>query len=223
MKVNLETLKRRYVPTDNNYATINKSFLNELNNPDMYRFFCLSLHRNERYYVRITLGQLAQTTGEQKEALGKFNAILNQIITIKKYSGNKVNIFGYKPRRNLYFIPDIDFDNGFITISKNFIKVDLPVKIKGYYLKLLLIAENNQIPLSKSKLAKLLGMGTAKIDDYNIELFTCGLLIFSSKGIKLTPNSILLDNDIAIRKPEPPRSMKEWLPNVILNGKKVRE
>ena len=60
--------------------------------------------------------------------------------------------------RSLYCIPPIDRPN-FITLSHLFMKVDLDIKVKGYYIKLLLIAEDNKILLTSNKLAEKLKMG----------------------------------------------------------------
>lgn len=60
--------------------------------------------------------------------------------------------------RSLYCILPIDRPN-FITLSHLFMKVDLDIKVKGYYIKLLLIAEDNKILLSLNKLAGQIGNG----------------------------------------------------------------
>ena len=98
--------------------------------------------------------------------------------------------------RSLYCILPIDRPN-FITLSHLFMKVDLNIKVKGYYIKLLLIAENNKILLTPNKLADKLGMGKKNVESYNLELYSAGLLRYIPKGIELTPNELLLDNNIA--------------------------
>ena len=60
--------------------------------------------------------------------------------------------------RSLYCILPIDRPN-FITLSYLFMKMDLDIKVKGYYIKLLLIAEDNKILLSLNKLAGQIGNG----------------------------------------------------------------
>ena len=90
-------------------------------------------------------------------------------------------------------------------------KVDLNIKVKGYYIKLLLIAENNKILLTPNKLADKLGMGKKSVESYNLDLYGAGLLKYIPKGIELTPKELLLDNDIAIQR-------KEWNPT---NSKNV--
>ena len=112
--------------------------------------------------------------------------------------------------RSLYCILPIDRPN-FITLSHLFMKVDLNIKVKGYYIKLLLIAEDNKILLSSNKLADKLGMGKKSVESYNLDLYSAGLLRYIPKGIELTPNELLLDNDIA-------KQRKEWNP---INSKNV--
>ena len=112
--------------------------------------------------------------------------------------------------RSLYCILPIDRPN-FITLSYLFMKVNLDIKVKGYYIKLLLIAEDNKILLSSNKLANKLGMGKKNIESYNLDLYGAGLLKYLPKGIELTPKELLLDNDIA-------KQCKEWNP---INSKNV--
>ena len=77
--------------------------------------------------------------------------------------------------------------------------------MKGYYIKLLLIAEDNKILLSSNKLANKLGMGKKNVESYNLDLYNAGLLKFIPNGFELTPKELLLDNDIAQQR-------KEWSP-----------
>ena len=106
--------------------------------------------------------------------------------------------------RSLYCILPIDRPN-FITLSHLFMKVDLNIKVKGYYIKLLLIAEDNKILLSLNKLVDKLGMGKKNVESYNLDLYNAGLLKFIPNGFELTPKELLLDNDIAQQR-------KEWIP-----------
>ena len=115
--------------------------------------------------------------------------------------------------RSLYCILPIDRPN-FITLSHLFMKVDLNIKVKGYYIKLLLIAEDNKILLSLNKLADKLGMGKKNVESYNLDLYSAGLLKFIPKGIELTPKELLLDNDIA-------KQRKEWNPTNSKNVVKI--
>lgn len=47
--------------------------LSKLNPPNLYRFFCLSLYRNDYYNVRLRISDIAKITGENEEALKNFN------------------------------------------------------------------------------------------------------------------------------------------------------
>ena len=197
------------------YATINKSMLNKLNPPNLYRFFCLSLYRNEYYNVRLRISDIAKVTGEDEEALKNFNKDMDKILTRKKYP-IPINHPVYEfTMRSLYKIPVMEESN-YITLSYLLIKLDLSVKVKGYYIKLLLIAEDSIIPLKPKDLAEKLGMGKKAIEDYNIDLYNAGLLKYLSKGFRLTPNELLLDNDIAVQRKEWLAISGDPLPNICL-------
>lgn len=202
MKIPQKQLQNK-VSKRQQYATINKSMLNKLNPPDLYRFFCLSLYRNEYYNVRLRISDIAKVTDEDEDALKNFNAKMDEVLVRKIYYVPSNNpVYEYSPR-SLYKIPPIEYPD-FIMLSYLFIKLDLSVKVKGYYIKLLLIAENNVVPLPPKEIAPKLGMGKSAIEDYNIDLYNAGLLKYLSKGFELTPNELLLDNDIAAQR-------KEWL------------
>lgn len=175
--------------------------LNKLNPPDLYRFFCLSLYRNDYYYVRLRIKDIAKVTGEKEGALQGFNDNMDKVLTRKKYPiPIKHPVYDFT-MRSLYCIPPIEYPD-FITLSYLFIKQDLSVKAKGYYIKLLLIAKNSVISLTPKELAKKLGIGKSAIENYNINLYSAGLLKYLSKGFELTPNELLLGNDIAIQRKE---------------------
>ena len=217
MKLTLKQLQNR-VSKRQQYATINKSMLDKLNPPDLYRFFCLSLYRNEYYNVRLRISDIAKVTDEDESALKNFNAKMDEVLTRKKYYVPSNNpIYEYSPR-SLYKIPAIEKPN-FITLSYLFIKLDLSIKIKGYYIKLLLIAENNIVSLSPKEIAKNLGMGKSAINNYNVDLYKAGLLKYLSKGFELTPNELLLDNDIAVQRKEWLTIYGDPLPKITLNSK----
>lgn len=198
------------------YATFNKSILStKLNNPNLYRYFCLSLYRSNYYNVRMRLKDLAKFTGEKEGAVQNFNKAINGIVTIKDYY-LPTNHPIYTTRRHSYHLPDIEEE--FITISETLTKAKVPVKIKGYYIKLLLIAEDNIISLSNSQISELLMMSESTVATYNLELHIIGLLELQNKGIKLTPNGILLDNDLAAPKLIWNEATTNPLPNIILKS-----
>ena len=210
MKIQLKHLQNRTSNIRQDYATINKSIVDKLNPPNMYRFFCLSLYRNDYYKVRWRIKDLAKRTGEEETALKNFNKDIEAVLVRKRYREDINHPLIEFTMRSLYCIPPIDRPN-FITLSYLFMKVDLDIKVKGYYIKLLLIAEDNKILLSSNKLANKLGMGKKNVESYNLDLYNAGLLKYLPKGIELTPKELLLDNDIA-------KQRKEWNP---INSKNV--
>ena len=204
MKIPQRHLQSRTSNIRQDYATINKSIVDKLNPPNLYRFFCLSLYRNDYYKVRWRIKDLAKRTGEEETALKKFNKDIEAVLVRKRYREDINHPLIEFTMRSLYCIPPIDHPN-FITLSYLFMKVNLDIKVKGYYIKLLLIAEDNKILLSSNKFADKLGMGKKNIESYNLDLYGAGLLKYLPKGIELTPKELLLDNDIA-------KQRKEWNP-----------
>ncbi len=186
------------------YATINKSIVDKLNPPNLYRFFCLSLYRNNYYKVRWRIKDLAKRTGENESALKNFNKDIEAVLIRKKYPVPINHPIYEFTMRSLYCIPPIEHPN-FITISHIFTKLDLEIKVKGYYIKLLLIAEDSTILLTAKELSEKLKMGKKVVESYNIDLYKAGLLKYLSKGIELTPKELLLSNDTA-------KQCKVWNP-----------
>ncbi|WP_278503961.1 hypothetical protein [Phocaeicola barnesiae] len=203
MKIQLKYLQNRTSSTRQDYATINKSIVDKLNPPNLYRFFCLSLYRNDYYKVRWRIKDLAKRTGEKETALKNFNKDIEAVLVRKRYPVPINHPIYDFTMRSLYCIPPIEHPD-FITLSHLFMKVDLDVKVKGYYIKLLLIAEDNKILLTSNKLAEKLRMGKKNIESYNLDLYNAGLLKFIPNGLELTPKELLLDNDIA-------KQRKEWI------------
>ena len=210
MKINQRLLQGRISTIRQDYATINKSIVDKLNPSNLYRFFCLSLYRNDYYKVRWRIKDLAKHTREKESALKNFNKDIEAVLVRKRYPVPINHPIYEFTMRSLYCIPPIERPN-FITLSHSFVKVKLDIKIKGYYIKLLLIADNNKILLAPNKLANKLGMGKKNVESYNLDLYCAGLIRYIPKGIELTPNELLLDNDIA-------KQRKEWNPT---NSKNV--
>lgn len=203
MKIQLKYLQNRTSSTRQDYATINKSIVDKLNPPNLYRFFCLSLYRNDYYKVRWRIKDLAKRTGEEETALKNFNKDIEAVLVRKRYPVPINHPIYDFTMRSLYCIPPIEHPN-FITLSHLFMKVDLDIKVKGYYIKLLLIAEDNKILLTSNKLAEKLKMGKKSVESYNLDLYNAGMLKFIPNGFELTPKELLLDNDIA-------KQRKEWI------------
>lgn len=204
MKIPQRYLQSRTSNIRQDYATINKSIVDKLNPPNLYRFFCLSLYRNDYYKVRWRIKDLAKRTKEKESALKNFNKDIEAVLIRKRYREDINHPLIEFTMRSLYCIPPIDHPN-FITLSYLFMKVDLDIKVKGYYIKLLLIAEDSKILLTPNKLADKLGVGKKSVEDYNLNLYSAGLIRYIPQGIELTPNELLLDNDIAQQR-------KEWIP-----------
>ena len=192
MKIPQKYLQNRISNIRQDYATINKSIVDKLNPPNLYRFFCLSLYRNDYYKVRWRIKDLAKRTGEEETALKNFNKDIEAVLVRKRYREDINHPLIDFTMRSLYCIPPIDRPN-FITLSYLFMKVNLDIKVKGYYIKLLLIAEDNKILLSSNKLANKLGMGKKNVESYNLDLYNAGLLKFIPNGFELTPKELLLD------------------------------
>ena len=193
MKIPQRHLQSRTSNIRQDYATINKSIVDKLNPPNLYRFFCLSLYRNDYYKVRWRIKDLAKRTGEEETALKNFNKDIEAVLVRKRYREDINHPLIEFTMRSLYCIPPIDRPN-FITLSYLFMK-----------------AEDNKILLSSNKLADKLGMGKKNIESYNLDLYGAGLLKYLPKGIELTPKELLLNNDIA-------KQRKEWNP---INSKNV--
>lgn len=217
MKLSLKQLQNR-VSKRQQYATINKSMLNKLNPPDLYRFFCLSLYRNDYYNVRLRISDIAKVTDEDKSALKNFNAKMDEVLTRKKYYVPTNNpVYEYSPR-SLYKIPAIDIPD-FITLSYLFVKIDLNVKVKGYYIKLLLIAEDGIVALTPNEITEKLKMGKKSVANYNLDLYNAGLLKYFPNRLELTPNELLLSNDDAVQKKEWNAQQGDPLPNIKFKSK----
>lgn len=218
MKINQRLLQGRISTIRQDYATINKSIVDKLNPSNLYRFFCLSLYRNDYYKVRWRIEDLAKRTGEKETALKNFNKDIEAVLVRKRYPVPINHPLIEFTMRSLYCISAIEHPN-FITLSHLFIKVNLDIKVKGYYIKLLLIAEDNKVLLTPNKLADKLEMGKKNVESYNLDLYSAGLLKYLPKGIELTLKELLLGNDIA-------KQCKEWNPtnskNVIKIGFKSK-
>ena len=187
MKIPQKYLQNRTSNIRQDYATINKSIVDKLNPPNLYRFFCLSLYRNDYYKVRWRIKDLAKRTGEKEDALKNFNKDIEAVLIRKRYREAINHPLIEFVMRSIYCIPPIE---------------------------LLLIAENNKILLTPNKLADKLGMGKKNVESYNLELYSAGLLRYIPKGIELTPNELLLDNNIA-------KQRKEWNPTNSKNVVKI--
>ena len=109
-------------------ATVNYSILNRFKPANIYRFFCLSLSRDDWYNVRITLDELKRTCGDK---LGSFNKVFKEYLHIKLYSED--NGYRTKTKRNIYHIPAME--EQCITISNKFALIELDTASKGFFIQ----------------------------------------------------------------------------------------
>ena len=175
-------------------------------------FVCLYIE------TAIIIEDIAKITGEKESTLKNFNKSMDTVLTRKKYP-SPINHPVYEfTMRSLYKIPAMDY-KGFITLSHKFTQVKLSVKVKGYYIKLL-IAENNTIPLTNIGIANKLGISKNTVPQYNIELFQAGLLKLFPDRLELTPNELLISNDEAKQKKEWHPITGDLLPNITLSFNK---
>nr|WP_321375514.1 hypothetical protein [uncultured Bacteroides sp.] len=219
MKIDQKYLQNRASKRKDN-ATINKSILEKrINPPNLYRFFCLSLYRNDYYNVRLRIKDIAKVTGEKVTALKNFNRDMETVLEKKRYYVKSNKPYVELSPRTIYKIPVKDY-KGYITLSNQFTKVDLNVKTKGYYIMLLLIAENNVISLNSKGIADKLGMNKSTVAKYNLELYNTGLLRIFSNKLELTPHGLLLDNSASKQRIEWNKATGNPLPNIILKFEK---
>lgn len=182
------------LPIDYNHsATVNYSILGKFKSANIYRFFCLSLCRDEWYNVRITLNDLKDMTGEK--SLTNFNKDFKEYLDIKPYFIN--NSFRYKTRRNIYHVPAMD--EQCITISDAFLDYDLHVKSKGFFIQLMLLSQFGNIELNKENIISVLKIDRKTYDKYLLGLINTGL-VTNGNILILHTNSILLENDFSKQK-----------------------
>ena len=97
-------MKTRFLASCRSNATINYSMINLFKPAYLYRFYCLSLCRDDWYNVRITLDELKSLTGDK--SVSEFNNKFREFLDIKPYYVN--NGFAYKTKRNVYHIPTME-------------------------------------------------------------------------------------------------------------------
>lgn len=195
-------------------ATINYSTTNLFKPAYLYRLYCLSLCRDDWYNVRITLDELKSLTGGK--SVSGFNNKFREFLDIKPYYVD--NGFIYKTKRNVYHIPPMELQC--ITLSKEFVNVDLSVEAKGFFIQLILLSKYGNIELTKPNIIKALGMDRKTYDKYVGELLN---KLVSNDGAKLVlhTDGILLENDFKGQKKLSARERGcSELPNITLNSSK---
>lgn len=179
-----------------NQATVNYSILNRFKPAYIYRFFCLSLSRDDWYNVRITLDELKRTSGDK--SLSSFNKKFKEYLDIKPYFVD--NGCYYLTRRNIYHVPAME--KQCITISNNFVLVELDTATKGFFIQLLLLSQYGNIELIKKNIIKAIGIDKKTYDKYIIELAGANLVSLTTP-LTLHTENILLENDFSMQKKLP--------------------
>jgi len=180
----------------NKEATINYSMINKFKCENLYRFYCLSLFRDVFYYARPTLKDISILTKEKESSLKNFNKKYDEVCQRSIYYIDKN--YGYGTKRSLYYIPAMEIQC--ITISNKIVHIDLGIKEKGYFIKLMLLSTFSDKQLSKSNIINELGMDKKTIDKYNINLKNAGLIDYKKDYIILHTDGILMRNDFKNQK-----------------------
>lgn len=183
-------------------ATVNYSILNRFKPANIYRFFCLSLSRDDWYNVRITLDELKRTSGGK--SVSSFNKKFEEYLDIKPYFVD--NGFYYLTRRNIYHIPAME--EQCITISNKFALIELDAAIKGFFIQLLLLSRCGNVELTKANILKAIKIDEDTYEKYIIELAVVDLLLFGNPLILHTEN-ILLENDFSKQKKLPKKKVNK--------------
>lgn len=193
-----------------NQATINYTILNKFKPAFIYRFFCLSLTRDNWYNVRITLDELKRATGDK--SLSSFNKKFKEYLDIKPYFVD--NGFYFKTKRNIYHIPAME--EKCITISKIFALIKLDAATKGFFIQLLLLFRYGNIELIKKNIIIAIGIDKKTYDKYIIELAGANLVSLTTP-LTLHTENILLENDFSIQK-KPPMKKVDKIVEIDDNG-----
>ena len=184
-------------------ATINYSILSlKIKPANIYRFFCLSLSRDDWYNVRITLDELKRTSGGK--SVSSFNKKFEEYLDIKPYFVD--NGYYYLTRRNIYHIPAME--EQCITISNKFALIELDAAIKGFFIQLLLLSRCGNVELTKANILKAIKIDEDTYEKYIIELAVVDLLLFGNPLILHTEN-ILLENDFSKQKKLPTKKVNK--------------
>ena len=174
-------------------ATVNYSILTLFKPANIYRFFCLSLCRDEWYNVRITLDALKGMTGER--SLSNFNNDFREYLEIKPYFIN--NGFRYATRRNIYHIPVMEKEC--ITISKEFLMYELNTAVKGFFIQLMLLSQFSGMALNRQNIVPALNMDRKTYDKY-LNALQIAELVTNGRVLTLHTDGILLESDFSMQK-----------------------
>lgn len=189
------------------YTVINCSVAQSLGCSDIYRFYVLSLTTDRNNSTDTTLEQLAYFVGENSTAYkggmtkdkkkklsltNRFRASgeFKSITSDKEYS----NISGKRVTRNTYVIKEAVIGS-YRRIKRSFTDLDLPIKLKGYILKLFCIAEPHSYLVmgTPNSIAKAVKMSKKTVECYNEQLINANLLEVIDGGFLLKVDSLQLD------------------------------
>lgn len=179
----------RLIPTKcKSKATINYSILKLFKSANIYRFFCVSLYRDDYYYARVTLDELKSITGDK--TLSSFNDKFREHFEITTYRTDLGN--GIKPKHNVYHIPAMELQH--ITLSRRFIAYDLDSATKGFFIQLMLLSQFADIEMTKLSIIKELGIDKKTYDKYLRDLLS-NFISVNNNCLILHTDDILLEND----------------------------
>lgn len=180
---------KRLIPTKcKSRATINYSILKLFKSANIYRFFCVSLYRDDYYYARVTLDELKSITGDK--TLSSFNDKFREHFEITTYRTDLGN--GIKPKHNVYHIPAMELQH--ITLSRRFIAYDLDSATKGFFIQLMLLSQFADIEMTKLSIIKELGIDKKTYDKYLRDLLS-NFVSVNNNSLILHTDDILLEND----------------------------
>ena len=180
---------KRLIPTKcKSRATINYSILKLFKSANIYRFFCVSLYRDDYYYARVTLDELKSITGDK--TLSSFNDKFREHFEITTYRTDLGN--GIKPKHNVYHIPAMELQH--ITLSRRFIAYDLDSATKGFFIQLMLLSQFADIEMTKLSIIKELGIDKKTYDKYLRDLLS-NFVSVNNNCLILHTDDILLEND----------------------------
>lgn len=207
MKSESHIMKQKKLPFKN-YTIMNNSLIAKFGCADVYRLFILSLTTDRELQTDTTLDQLADFVGEKSSAYkgnNKSKSFTDKLrdsteVTVESEDGISYKN-GNKVTRNTYTFKE-PVATKYRRISKTLIDLDLPIKIKGYIIKLFSIAEPHSYKVNKSlnELAGILKMAKTTIKKYNEELINSDLLEVTGAGFTLKVESLIIDDTCKISK-----------------------
>jgi len=107
-----------------------------------------------------------------------------------------------------------------ITLSREFVNVELSVEAKGLFIQLILLSKYGNIELTKANIIKTLRMDRKTYDKYISELLS-KLVSYNGNKLVLHTDGILLENDFKGQKKSSARERGcSELPNITLNSSK---